>query len=881
MTKTRIKLKPEMNTKKTEKRHPPHVRLFIYSLIGIIALVIIMIQLYELVHFRMHHDYKALLPVPATHEQGIEFHPINEALSDIPGMTLVTDNDILKLYVDVQTANVAIYDKRNGHVTYTNPPDAAYDPLAGGVNRSMLMSQIIVEFYDANRLPGRYNSYDYSTSLMQFSLESIQNGLRCIYTFGDLSSPTGIVPVYISRERLEFYTERMPDGDTVYMRYLPYDLVPGFMQLSEGARKGPATLRRMNASFEAAGYTEEDYILDMTASGVEGAIPISFIIPLEYRLDNDELIVTIPVREIVEKGGGMIYRLQLLRSFAAAGLEEEGYLVIPNGSGSLIRFNNGKTYTEDYLQYIYGMDELTSTFTVLGNSIPARIPYFGIYRDTGECILAEIEAGETLTLLTASVSGKLNSYNYIFPTFILRGNSSLAMFGTTGNEAELPVVEQFITDICPTVRYSFLTTEYKGYSGMARYIHEKLIRAETISRISIASTDIPLYIDLVGSVKGQKFFLSVSYAGQNIMSPYSDAMKMVENLAQHGVMHQVINYQGWFNRGYYHDVPNRIIPIRGLGTIKDMKVLADKLSVLGGKLYADVAFQRVTYDSRRYNMRLETSRYYAGGMIAAYGQVHPVTLFKTASMGYPETIYNLLSPRFLGRYVRKFNNAFQQYSFLGLSLRDLGDVLHSDKKRSEYINREEAKLIVQDSLQTLSQHNGGLLISGGNAYSFSTAAHLINVPVSHNDFYIVDDEIPFYEMIIHGCIPYAGPPVNLSDVYDETDLILRSIEYGASPHYTFTTVSSSMFKYTGLNRFYSTDYVNWRDSAVRVYHQINAALSTVYGSTILSHEILQNDLRLIHYDNGTDIFVNYSDQPIYHQGMLVNAKSWAVKEVER
>jgi len=852
---------------------------FLLAVIGIAVLIFAAMQLYDLFRFRLHNDYKALMPAPYAVETGGDFVSLTDSTPHVPGMALAAENDFLKLYVDERTANVAIYDKRTGHTVYTNPPDAMSDPIAGGINKSILMSQLVVEFFDTNRLPGRYNSYDYSVSLGQFAFESLANGLRCVYTLGDTSSPTGIVPVYISEERLREFTDKMSDGNAVYVRYLPYDGMPGFMQLLESARTGLATLRRLNASFEEAGYTEEDYIADMLASGVEGAAPMSFTVPLEYRLEGDALFASIPVSAIEEKGGGMIFRIQFLRSFAAAGTEETGYLVVPNGSGSLIRFNNGRTYAEDYNQYIYGMDDLAANYITLGNSEPARLPYFGVHRDAGGDILAEVEIGETLALLTASVAGKLNAYNYVYPTFVLRGSSSLAMFGATGNEAELPIVEQFITDVNLTVRYSFLTPDYEGYSGMARYVRERLIQAGKLAPARGGeAADIPFYMDLVGSVAGSKFFLGISYAGQNIMTSFADAAEIVDDLRDNGISHQVVNYQGWFNRGYYHDVPDRIEPIRGLGSMREMEALGRKLDAQGGRLYADVVFQRVTFMSRRFNWQLESSRYYGGGMIAAFGQVNPITMYNTAHMGYIENLYDLLSPRFLRRYVDQFNRAFQRYGIGGVSLRDLGDALHSDRKRTGYINREEAKIIVLDSLNALAEQNDRLLVSGGNAYAFPVSDDLINVPVAHNALYIVDEEIPFYQMLLHGSIPYAGPAINLSDAYDETGLVLRLLEYGASPHFTFTAESSSMMKYTALNNLYSTTYASWRETAIRVYGQVNDVLAKVSGSAIVSHEILSNGLRRVTYDNGTEILINHSAEPLYNKSTTVEAKSWIVKE---
>jgi hypothetical protein len=828
-------------------------------LLGAAFVITLAYQGYLTFRYRLHNDYRKVLTGSADFEAGTPFSGISDP--DAPeGMVLAAENDVLKLFVNIDTAEAAVSDKRTGIITYTNPPEAGGDPVAGGINKAILQSQLIVEYYDPNRRQGTFNSHDFSTSLGQFELEALNNGFRCTYMLGDMSYQYGLVPLYITAERLAYFTAKMSDGGRYVMaRYTDSTDAHGFMQLTEAAQTGQATLRRLESFFEEAGYTESDLDEDMSSSGVEGAVPIAFVVPLEYRLDGDNLVVSIPTGHITEKGGGRIYRIQLLRSFGAGGAEEEGYIVVPNGSGSIIYFNNGKTYAEDYMQYVYDLDPMMAEYVVLGNSEPARLPYFGIQR-TGENmqgILAEIRTGDTLADITASVAGKLNSYNYVYPSFTLRGSISLAMFGTTGNEAELPVVEADLTDVNITVRYSFLTDEYEGYSGMARYIREKLTEEGTLTPKS-GGGDIPFYMSLIGSAAGQKHFLSVSYRGQFPVTTYAQAAQISEVLAQSGINNQVVNFQGWFNRGYYHDVPDRINLVRQLGSKKELEELSRKVESRGGKLFLDVDFQRVTFSSRRYNWKLETSRYYGGGMVAVLGQKCPDCYSSAAGLGYIETLHNLLSPRFLGRYTDSFIKAFRKYDVTGISLRELGDALHSDRKRTGMIRREDAKTIVLDSLGKL-EAAAPLLISGGNAYSFGFGSDFINIPTSHNAVHIVDEEIPFYQMILSGSADYAGHAVNLHGAYDEEMLIARMVEYGSSPHFTFTAESSGNLKYTGMNRIYSGTFDNWSEKAIRVYNAVNSALSRVSDSFMTEHEILPDGRRRVTYDNGVVFEIDGTD----------------------
>jgi hypothetical protein len=416
-----------------------------------------------------------------------------------------------------------------------------------------------------------------------------------------------------------------------------------------------------------------------------------------------------------------------------------------------------------------------------------------------------------------------------------------------------------------------------GYSEMAGRARELLIEDGTLSPELNDPGDIPFYMDLIGSVMGQKFFAGISYMGQIPMTRYDEAAEISAELTSSGIRHQIINYQGWFNRGYYHDIADRIRPVRQLGTVRELEHLARTLEEQGGKLYSDTALLTVPWSTRRYRWDLESSRYYGGGMVAGFGLVNPITLFKTFSLGYLEVMYNTISPRFITRYTDSYIKAFSRYDLTGTSLRDMGDILASDRRRTEVIHREQAKEIVRHSFELLREQGKPLMVSGGNLYSVKYADDLINMPLAHNAFYVIDEEIPFYQMILHGRINYAGTPINLSDAFDENQIVLRLLEYGAAPHFAFTYRSASDMKYTGLNSKYSTLYNNWNEMAVRIYHTVNETLGPVSGAEMQKHEILKDGLRRITYSNGVEIIINRSNTEQVLDGEVLAPMSFVVR----
>lgn len=850
------------------------------AFISILAAVAVIFLARWLIRYYFYNGYQQEVST-YDYEEGKDFSAISESSPDVPGMVLAAENETLKLYVNTETAAVAVVDKRNGQITYSNPENADEDSIASGTNKDYLKSQLIVDYFNTSRTQGTYDSYSYGTARGQLEVEAIENGVRFLYTLGDLSAATGIVPQYISAETLENITAKMSEEGSKFTKkkYVASSVADNYYELLESAVKGASQLRKLNKYFEEAGFTQEDYNKEMEGSGVEGAIPISFEIPLEYRLNADAVDVSIPLCGVKENGGGTIFRIQLLRYFGAAGTDEEGYMLVPNGSGSLIYFNNGKTGAAPYSEYVYGIDPLSAEYTVKENTEDVRLALYGIFRED-RAVFATIEDGASYAFLSANVSGKVNEYNFVYPTFVVRGNDKLSMFGTTGNEADIPIVETNHYDANLTVKYTMLTEENADYSGAANYYRNRLVSEGKLTAEGTTGEDVKFYYDILGGVSMTKFFLGTQYQGLYAMTTFDEAETIYSDLYDSGITKQVMNFQGWMNRGYYHDVADKIKVTKALGGKSGLEALSAKLEADGNSFYADVAFQKVTYVSKRYSLGNETSRYYGAGYVAEFGLVNPATLRNTSGLGYEENFYFLISPKFLHRYTDAFAKKIGKYDIGGISLRDLGDELHSDKKRTQIIDREAALDVVKASLDDLAATGKNILLNGSNDYAFGYADDMINVPLSSNDYYIVDATVPFYEMLLHGYVDYAGSVINLSDTYEKADIVLNLVENGASPHFMFSWENSSDIKTTALNRFYATSYENWKEDALAIYSEVNGALKYVTGAAMVKHEILASNVRAVTYDNGVVIYVNTGNTDATVNGVTVPARNYLVGGVK-
>lgn len=518
--------------------------------------------------------------------------------------------------------------------------------------------------------------------------------------------------------------------------------------------------------------------------------------------------------------------------------------------------------------------QVTVDYRLTDNGLAVSIPVNQIRE---QAFLGRITEGDSLGIINADVAGRTNSYNYVFAEFSVREMELLNMFGVSGNKADVPSVERELYDENLTVVYSFLSGEKADYSGMAQCYREQLKAEGTLG--STETGDIPFYVDILGGVEIQKAVMGVPYDGIVAMTTYEQTGALLDMIYQAGIGNVRMNYQGWFNGGIYHDAADKVKPVGALGSKAELEALARRLEENGGRLFLDVAFQKVPYTSKRFNDLLEASKYYSG-YVVQLGALNPGTMRQTSALSwYDELVYYVISPKFLPWYVEHFADRMEKYDVGGISLRDLGDVIASDKKRTEVISRQDAEEVIKAQFHRLSQTGKQLMERGGNAFTFGYVTDIVDAPTYYSKFYIVDEQIPFYQMVIHGSIDYTGNALNLMDQDVDEELILSWIEYGISPRYTLSWEDSSQIKYTSAADKYSVNYTTWMDSAQSVYRQMNEALAPVQGAAMVHHEVLENGLAVVEYDNGVTVYVNKTEQALTAEdGTRVDAMSYVTKQ---
>ena len=337
------------------------------------------------------------------------------AVSD---MKKVAESDSLELYFDEAEAGIAVVDKESGEVWFSNPVDTDQDAVSSGYYRRVLKSQVNITYINESTQVSTMDSYSDAVSEGQFMVEYLENGVKVTYTMGEGGS-TLLLPEVISEERMLLFQEKMSDDQKRKLnRNYSFDEATGLYTLRGGVKD--YLKEELAEYFAEAGYTETDYELDAQNEGGSGEQKEWFTIPVTYELDGDNLLVWVDPEEVTyDTDDYYLVGIDLLRYFGAS-MSDDGYLFVPDGSGALIYFNNGKTTVSSYKASVYGQDAtmlcMNWTQSQVDPANTVRMPVYGV-KDGNKAFFAVIEEGDAYASINAEVSGKTTAYNDVYPSF--------------------------------------------------------------------------------------------------------------------------------------------------------------------------------------------------------------------------------------------------------------------------------------------------------------------------------------------------------------------------------------------------------------------------------------------------------------------------------
>ena len=488
------------------------------------------------------------------------------------------------------------------------------------------------------------------------------------------------------------------------------------------------------------------------------------------------------------------------------------------------------------------------------------MPVFGL-REDNKAFFAIIEEGGGIARIKANTASNIIPHAKVSSEYVLIpfGNISLTETDRTEELArrargQIKAYAKALPEEDIVIRYSFLVEEESTYVGMANRFQEHLVRKYGLEKLE-PRTDIPFYLELVGAAPVRKSIIGIPRNVITSLTSFGEVQEIVGQLDDSGVKNIQLCYLGWREGGLIPGIPNRVRIEEKLGSREEFQDLVKFLQDRDVGFYPDVDFLNI-YDTKY--ARVNLKRHVAQSL-----NRQPVWLIR-------DNLFQAFAtaPGQLNNFIDSFMKDYQNLGISGLALGDLGTQINSDHNVNSTVSRADSLVINQDAMKRLNKEYGlELMINRANVYAVPYASHVVNIPLTANNYNIVGRSIPFYQMALHGYVNYTGTPLNHASDLDFA--VLKSLETGAAPYFSWMYKEGTEVKGTEFDHLFPNYYGDWFELAVEIYDKMNAVLRQVQGQRIIGHEMLTENVYKTSYENGLSIIVNYNAEAVEFQGVEI------------
>ena len=532
----------------------------------------------------------------------------------------------MELYIDEETAEVAIKNKTTGEVWMTNPHDR---------KENAFLSQILIEYKKGNSTAPATQMNTY-TNCVGFGDPRVEyayteNSVVVIYNMAS-KELFKTLPERITEDEYNRLLAVMETNEAVQAeiakdqrnnnldriiralytsKVAATDNTPAYRKLAD--KVNVTTKAKANLYFQLVGLTEEGILAEYAKIGYE--VPenddiAKFTVPLEYRLTDTGFIAEVDASNIsYDRETYTLCNVTVLPYFNAATKNEQGYNFIPDGSGALVRFEDvvSKNSTSSIDIALYGKD---NSFYGVSTKIEEQgtMPVFGQYihekpYDSG--FLAIIESGDAV----ATVTSKHDTYHSVSAKFTV-SPTDVTKISSTGDVTDIGLKTNVeFTEKC-TVNYYMLTSEaaqnelgVEGYNtsyvGMAQMYRDILTENGTLEKITDeeANKGAKLFLEVFGSMKVEKRFATIPITVNDSLTTFDQVMLIQEELSNEGVGPMNFILTGFANEGLSAKYPTKIKWLKSVGGKSGFEKLINDAESKGYEVSPNFDFTASTYFS--------------------------------------------------------------------------------------------------------------------------------------------------------------------------------------------------------------------------------------------------------------------------------------------
>lgn len=622
---------------------------------------------------------------------------------------------------------------------------------------------------------------------------------------------------------------------------------------------------------------------EITAQSIDNGVSLNFNLTalemafsVEYVLHETGFEVRVPFDSIVERGRKKITTIEVLPFFGAGTEKDEGAMFIPDGSGALIKFKeNARVYYQPYSQFIYGGDPafLTKVSEQVTKNLRekvdygprefAALPVYGMYKKQ-QGFVAIVTEGDFNAKINAFSSGAERALKlYRSAVEFVYRNDDLVFIGRSG---EVPMYQRNMVEGDRRVRYELLDESKSNYVEMAHVYRDYLINEKGLKPVQ--DNQMNFQLRLFGGIKRKDIIGSTFIS----MTSFEQARVIIEQFAAKGINSMEVTFDGWSEGGIFGNQPGHFPAESKIGGNSELKKLAAYAKDKGIKLYLKTNYIKSHEDSNE----IWASRDSIRGLNKEVMQIFGTSIVTRQPYPGSDIFYYLKPERLYKKYISKEAEKFADFGVQGVHLGNMGSTLYSDQDPDSLYTREQTADKWIESLSHMRKHVGSTAVDYGFAYTFGHVDRIDNIPIDSSHYAFSDGAVPFFQIAIHGLIPYTASPSNFMD--HPRMAFLRTIEYGALPTYELTYQNSSLIKRSKYNNLFSTDYNIWLEPSSDEYKKAYEVLGGLMDQKIVNHEKLEDKVYATTYENGQKIIVNYNHKPITINNHTIEAYGYAVQK---
>ncbi len=829
---------------------------------------------------------EAILTIEGTAEEpSFDYKSADDLIKE---MKLVCENENYSLYLHTQNLSIAVLDKKSGVFHCSNPYNAKSDPYYNGAIAERLDSQLVINYVDPENVPQVIFSSTECAALGQYSVKTFENGARVDYSIGE-EIPQPLYPKVISEEYYKEIMSKLSESDAYIIEnyYTRNDiseisdenrvkeLIASYPLLkSEVLYIVPAELSQREQSvltdtFAKLGYTREQYKADSEKYSFEEDLNFhpNFKLSLEYILTDEGLKVNIPYGSIsYDSNNFKLLGIDVLPYFVSDKPGNgNGYIFIPDGSGSIIDINQtGANRTPVITGTVYGEDQSNIPDDFISDTKQYYLPVYGVVKNDGSGIFTIIESGSEVSAITTRLGAPNSRYFCAYNSFTYASNMAVTIDQKTASMGSARTVYLFDTNLFNTdftLSYYFLSGNSANYSAMAALYRDKL--TESGAEDNPDKSDTKFVLNTVGTALYDNTFLGFKYKSQAEFTTYAQNLEILDYLSENGIKDAVLLLSGWQKNGLDASLNKKIKTSSALGGKKELKKLLSECQNRSVPVYLeqDVVYtaNNTLFDS--FNKKRDTAK----RLDLTYSGIPSLDL-NTRKI---DTSNFTITPSKYAKLLKGFFKSSKSYRVNSVDLAGFGTYLNSDfNSKKNTTNRVQAKNYITDILKEYSEEYS-LSVKGANSYVLPYVSYVREIPMRNSALIGETASVPFLQLVLSGKVFYSGEPVNLSE--EPMREVLGCIETATSPAFILAYDNIELLKLTDFNYLYACGFENLKKRAVEYYNYIYDALKGTDGSRLVKHEMLSSDVSLSYFENGSVICVNKSSTDYKYNGKTVPA----------